>query len=836
MSRVRLTCAERHERQLWSANKMSFLYRPSQRAAAILVTLTLICITSSAASAATTDHPNIVLILADDMGWGDAQCYNPNSKIPTPHIDRLAAEGIRFTDAHSPSAVCTPTRYGLLTGRYCWRTRLKSSVLDGFSPPLIEPDRPTLASYLKQQGYSTACVGKWHLGMQWTRSDGTMESEDRGSGGFRGGENIDFAKPLTSGPLTVGFDHFFGISASLDMPPYAWIVQDRCDPPPTTAATTNRDGLFMNQTAGAADPAFKLDQVLPRLKEHATNWIKRQHLEHPEQPFFLYLPLTSPHLPVAPSESFRGTSGAGLYGDFVVETDDCVGAVLETLSSIGVDENTLVVFTSDNGGLWHQWEPVEADDRAHYRSTPRARYTADFGHHSNAHLRGTKADIWEGGHRVPMVVRWPGKVNPGMVCDQLVQLTDWMATVAEVIGQPLPDQTAEDSVSLLPLLMGRDKPIRETAIHHSLRGSFAIRSGHWKLVESRGSGGFSQPRQVQPKATEPQGQLYHLSSDPSETKNVWKQQPRVVDDLKIRLGDIVHPRDRQRVMIRSTADESSQPSILILPSSPNLDPASNKVPMVVNLHSWSADLTQRTVLEWLVTEKGWVFLAPNFRGANSQPQACGSKLAQQDILDAVQWAIDHHNVDPQRVYLTGASGGGHMTMLMAARYPDVWRAASAWVGISDLVAWHEKHRGSRYGNMMEACCGGAPGDSNEVDRQYAQRSPLTYMSDAHKVAIDIAAGIHDGHTGSVPILHSIVAFNRIADANQTEAVSDEEIRALSLPSGRLAAPKPGDEGFDPSFGRQHYLRRHSGNARLTIFEGGHEGIATATMAWFDRHR
>ena len=246
-------------------------------------------------------------------------------------------------------------------------------------------------------------------------------------------------------------------------------------------------------------------------------------------------------------------------------------------------------------------------------------------------------------------------------------------------------------------------------------------------------------------------------------------------------------------------------------------------------------MNQRNALERLVHDRGWIYLFPNFRGVNQTPQACGSLVAQQDILDAVDWVSDHHNVDRRRVYLTGSSGGGHMTLLMAARYPKRWRAASAWVGISDLAAWHQRHQGTKYGDMLEKCAEGAPGDSPEVDAQYAARSPLTYLASAKQVAIDIAAGVHDGHTGSVPIRHSIEGFNEIANSNGNVPVSEQEIQQISRQDGRLESPGVGDTGFDPSFGRDYYLRRRAGSARLTIFEGGHEGIAPAAMAWFEDH-
>lgn len=477
-------------------------------------------------------RPNIVLILADDMGYGDPTCYNPESGTPTPNLDRIAAHGVRFTDAHTPSAVCTPTRYSLLTGRYCWRTRLKSSVLDGFSPPLIEAGRPTIASFLKARGYATAGIGKWHLGMQWTRKDGSPENVDRADK-FRPGDAIDFKRRLTAGPLTVGFDSFFGISASLDMPPYCWIENDRCAPAPDTAVPTAKDTIFLNQAGGAASSSFAVDQVLPTLKSRSVNWLSAHFDKQPERPFFLYLPLNSPHLPVAPSKAFLGRSKVGFYGDFVIETDDLVGAVLDTLEKRGALKDTLVLFTSDNGGLWHQWTPKEKDDLDGYRPTPRAKYTMQFGHQSNAHLRGTKADIWEGGHRVPFLVQWPNRVKAGSVSDEPIELTDVFATIMDIVGGERPTEAAPDSFSFLPILdsepSARSK--RPFLIHHSLRGLFAIRQGDWKYVEARGSGGFSQPRQIKPQAGEPTGQLYNLAKDPSETMNLALREKAVTDRL-----------------------------------------------------------------------------------------------------------------------------------------------------------------------------------------------------------------------------------------------------------------------------------------------------------------
>ncbi len=463
------------------------------------------------------------------MGYGDPGCYQEDSKTPTPNLDRMAAGGMRFTNAHTPSSVCTPTRYTLLTGRYCWRTRLTSGVLDGFSPPLIENDRSTIASLLKDEGYTTACIGKWHLGMQWTRLNGSPEDVDRAEGGFRPGDNIDFSKPITAGPLTNGFESYFGISASLDMPPYCWIENDRCDPAPDTQIESARENIFRNENGGKAHSAFEIPEVLPTLKARTVAWIEERSAE---KPFFLYLPLNSPHMPVAPSDAFQGKSGAGIYADFVMETDDLVGAVLDTLKKKALLENTMIVFTSDNGGLWHAWEAAEPDDLVKYKPTDRGRYNLEHGHRSNAHLRGTKADIWEGGHRVPFLVHWPAKVAGGETTDALVELTDLYATCSEAFGIPTPEGAAEDSFSFLGVLTQAGESSRPFGVHHSLRGMFAVRQGDWKYVEARGSGGFSQPRIIEPKPGEPEGQLYNLSTDPSETRNVYLERPEIVERME----------------------------------------------------------------------------------------------------------------------------------------------------------------------------------------------------------------------------------------------------------------------------------------------------------------
>lgn len=512
-----------------------------------MLTIAIGCLAGSFVMAGVSDAadrpPNLVVILADDLGYGDLSCNNPESRIPTPHADRLAAEGMRFTDAHSPSAVCTPTRYSLLTGRYHWRTRLKSGVLDGLSPPLIEPHRVTLASLLSEAGYATACVGKWHLGLQWTRQDGTLETRDRAArGGVRAGDEIDYSRPFTGGPRELGFDRFFGISASLNMPPLCYLEDDRVLHLPVLHQPRMRDTNFLATDEGVRSPDFTNYGVLPRLTGEAIDFLESHATTTPERPFFLYVPLTSPHLPVVTNQEYRGRSRAGEYGDFVVETDAVLGAILETLDRLQLAEDTLVVFSSDNGGLYHYWEPQEADDLKHYKIPRRAAHIREFGHQGNAWMRGTKADIWEGGHRVPFLVRWPGETPAGTVSHQLVDLTDLLATAAAIAGVELPAGAGPDSVSLVPALIDADPPtpVRDHTVHLSYRGVFAIRQGPWKLIpEHRGSGGFSQPRDLDPAIEGgPPGQLYHLQDDPAETRNLYEQEPEVVERLTRRLETV----------------------------------------------------------------------------------------------------------------------------------------------------------------------------------------------------------------------------------------------------------------------------------------------------------
>ena len=444
------------------------------------------------AARALENNPNIVFILADDLGYGDVHCLNPErGKIATPQMDKLASQGMTFTEAHSSSAVCTPSRYSILTGRYNWRSHLQSGVLGGFSPPRIAPDRLTVAELFQQHGYRTACIGKWHLGLTFAGK----------------GENRDLAQPIKNNPTTLGFDYFFGIAASLDMPPFAFIENDRFTQLPTVTKKWVRSGI--------AAPDFEAVDVVPELTRKAKEFIAANAATN--RPFLLYLPLTSPHTPLVPTKEWQGKSGLGDYGDFVMETDWAIGEVLAALDKNGVAGKTLVLMASDNGcAPYIGVTNLEAQ-----------------GHFPSADRRGYKADIWDGGHRIPLLIRWPGKVKAGTTCDQLVCLVDFIATCADILGEKLPANAGEDSVSLLPAMLGTaTAPLHEAVVSHSINGSFAIRQGWWKLELCPDSGGWSVPKPGSKTAERlPPVQLYDLSKDIGERTNEWSVHPEIVAQL-----------------------------------------------------------------------------------------------------------------------------------------------------------------------------------------------------------------------------------------------------------------------------------------------------------------
>ncbi len=457
--------------------------------------------------------PNIIYILADDLGYGDVSSLNPGCPFVTPHFDRLSSEGMRFTDAHATSAVCTPSRYSILTGRYNWRSRLKSYVLGGFSPPLIDEGRRTVAEMLKANGYATAMVGKWHLGMDLPKGEGFIEAAE-----FAESNPVDYSKPIKRGPTSVGFDSFYGISGSLDMPPYVYIQDDRFTAIPTKRTKGTAKGFWRE---GLTADNFVHEEVLDHLTEKALKVIQ----EHKDHPFFLYFSLPAPHTPILPHPKFRGKSKTNEYGDFVLHCDDVVGRVLSELDAQGIAQNTLVILTSDNG-----CSPMADFDELRAA-----------GHNPSYHFRGMKSDIYEGGHRVPLLLRWPDKIERDTVNERLVCLGDLYATLAEIVGHHVAYDEAVDSQSLFLIKDGTlSLQGRTSLVHQSLDGSLALRRGDWKLEMCKGSGGWSYPV---PSSLEeknlPLMQLYHVSDDVGETTNVQHLYPDLVQSMKNELTSIV---------------------------------------------------------------------------------------------------------------------------------------------------------------------------------------------------------------------------------------------------------------------------------------------------------
>ena len=457
--------------------------------------------------------PNIVVILTDDLGYGDVGAYNAASKIPTPNLDRLATEGIRFTDAHTPDGVCTPTRYGLLTGRYAWRTRLKRGVLNGSSPPLIARERLTLADMLRQQGYETGMVGKWHLGRRWHLLDDSGEQTVA---------NIDWSKPVLDGPSQHGFTYSFGRAE----PAWTFIENGRVLARPTLAFDLTHLPVYLmggNNNRGTKAPGFEFERMLPRFTEEAVGFIARASQNG--TPWFLYFTPLAPHRPVVPNKDFRNRSAAGLYGDFVAEVDWAVGEVLAAIDRSGQVGNTLVVVTSDNG--------PESDA---YRRI------LEYRHASMGTLRGLKRDLWEGGHRVPFLARWPGKIRAGSVEDEVLCLTDVMATVAAITGFQLPGDAAEDSYDMSDVLFGaaKESPVREATVHHGSRGWFGLRQGDWVLIDhptgDNNGGANREPewfRQQRLAMRHDQDvELYNLREDPAQTTNLAASAPERVRSMQ----------------------------------------------------------------------------------------------------------------------------------------------------------------------------------------------------------------------------------------------------------------------------------------------------------------
>ena len=473
-------------------------------------------------SAVASDPPNIVFILADDLGYGDVQCLNPErGKIPTPNMDQVAAQGMTFHDAHTTSSVCTPTRYSIMTGRYNWRTKLQKSVLNGYGESLIAEDRMTVASLLKSQGYTTAMIGKWHLGLGIPTTDGkkakpksneilkpllkTKQAYDPSKL-----SNIDWEGTIEGGPVDLGFDTWYGISASLDFPPYVWIRNRNFVGKGTHVKAFHR--------LGPASEDFEAIEVLDKLAAETVKYISDYDSD---KPFFIYMPLPSPHTPILPTEKWQGKSGLGNYGDFVMQTDDVVGQVVKALEAKGISENTLLIVTSDNG----------CSKRADFKNLE------SHGHFASAQFRGSKSDIWDGGHRVPFFVKWPKVISSGSVSDDLVCQMDFLATCGEMLNAPIPENAAEDSESILPIFYGKPPQFtRNGLIHHSVSGHFSYRQGNHKLILARGSGGWTAPGEKAAAAQNlPEAQLYDMAADPGEQNNMYLSKPDLAQQLLVQL-------------------------------------------------------------------------------------------------------------------------------------------------------------------------------------------------------------------------------------------------------------------------------------------------------------
>jgi arylsulfatase A-like enzyme len=654
----------------------------------LVLALLVACFATPIAWGQDDRKPNIVVILVDDMGFGDPGCFNQDSKIPTPHIDGLARDGMRFTDAHAPGALCHPSRYGLLTGRHPFRT----DVSVWRKKPVIEAGQATIASVVKSQGYRTAMVGKWHLGF----------AED------------GYDKALPGGPVDVGFDSFFGIRASTDIPPYFYIRGDRAVAPPSDHISANSSegwspiqGAFWR--AGGIAPDLELAGVLPRFTAEAVDVINTH--AGSDEPLLLYLAYPAPHTPWLPSAEFIGSSGAGSYGDFLVMVDAMVGRVLKALDAAGMAENTLLVFSSDNGPVWYDTD------------------VARFGHDSSGGLRGMKGDAWEGGHRMPFIVRWPGKVQPSSVSQQTICFTDLLATFAAASGAPLPSGKS-DSFNILPVLLGEQpahEPIRGPLVIPSGNGAFSIRSGPWKLIDRLGSGGFTKPKRITPGPDGPTGQLYNLAEDPSEAVNLYKAQPQIVKRLKAAMDRI------------TGGEPSPHPSV-------EVDRSTLKGKVMVGYQGWfncegdGADL-------------GWTHWAKNRRKMFAPDNVTVDLWPDVSELDAAErYATDFKNVDGSIAEVF--SSGNRETVLRHFRWMRDYGIDGAFIqrfanGLSqpgnkqhkDRVLSHAREGANQFGRSFAVMydLSGLPAGGVSI-----VRDDWANLQAEWKVGVDAAYQQHEG--------------------------------------------------------------------------------------------
>ena len=507
----------------------------------LLITIAFTAIVTFSCNQEKSDEfPNIIIIFADDMGYGDVSALNPEAKIFTPAIDKMAETGMVFTEAHSSASVCTPSRYGILTGRYAFRNRVKGGNVGGFNSSVFDPERKTIAHLLKNAGYTTAAIGKWHLGFDWTpiNEDETprMDKDTKYS-------NVDYSKPIKFGPNHYGFDYSFIHPASLDIPPYLFLrnglaIDDQVvlssDVYPirleTTAYSwdkkhTEEGDIYWAKGVwwrnGEMAESFRIERCLEDIVTDGVNFIGQHIAERNGNPFFLYLPLTGPHTPWVPEDQFKGKSSVGTYGDFILTIDNVVKIINDHLNQLGIAENTMVIFTADNGGYWPEEEIILQQ------------------HNSNYGRRGQKGDIWDGGHHVPLVINWPAKIPEPQQYNHLVSLTDLFATFADLTGQKMDNESGEDSFSFFHVLDGDlSKPVRNSMIHHTSRRFFAIREGEWKYIDMLGSGGFTHPSFIDIEPGMPQGQLYNIKADPLESNNLYFEHPEIVADLKYLIEEI----------------------------------------------------------------------------------------------------------------------------------------------------------------------------------------------------------------------------------------------------------------------------------------------------------
>ncbi len=520
---------------------------PKVMSVAKMACVTSVFIASCTPTLDEIDHqkPNIIFIFADDMGYGDVGALNPEGRIHTPALDNMVQNGLTFSSAHASASVCTPSRYGLLTGRYAYRTSAAARGVWGFNEPVIEPEKETIASLLKKVGYTTAVTGKWHLGLGWQTKDGAKAELDE----ISGYSNVDYSLEVDNGPNDYGFDYSFILPASLDIPPYMFLRDHKVIDPDIILTTeiypdrmpdteyswdkkhSNEHAVYWEKGVwwrlGEMSRSFRIENAQPEIIEDGIRFIEKQAVENPDDSFFLYIPLTGPHTPWVPREQFEGKSEIGLYGDFVMDIDDFVGRIQQTLVKHSIHDNTMLVFASDNGGYWPQ-EEIDLHN-----------------HDSNWGRTGQKGDVWDGGHRIPLIITWPEHIEKATEYHHLISLTDFFATFAELTDQKMDDDMGDDSFSFLHVLNGEtEKPTRQSMIHNSSRDMYSIRIDGWKYIEGLGSGGFTYPYFEEAETGGAQGQLYRIASDSLESENVYLAYPDRVQALKRKLEGLIDETER----------------------------------------------------------------------------------------------------------------------------------------------------------------------------------------------------------------------------------------------------------------------------------------------------